>query len=221
MWGNRTQGRKWDGHMAATRSLLGFVAIGIVSGLAFGVYLLDVRGGYPGSVPSAVEGPSISIVPTKSTFEPGETVTFSITNTGTVPLHSADGAYGATITGLSGITIYALTAQDAGPIPADIAGADPEPDGAPLRGITNTLMPRQQIVMSWDQTRQDGEAAQPGLYKVNAYAYASDAGQAGASPHSGPAHGTDRMQSGAAAGDYARQQPDAAPVKDHATITIR
>ena len=211
--------------MAATKSLLGFVAIGIVSGLAFGVYLLDVRGGYPGSMPSAVEGPSISIVPIKSTFGPGETVTFSITNTGTVPLYSADGAYGATITGLSGITIYALTAQDAGPILADVAGADPGSDGAPFRGIAGTLMPGQKIVMSWDQTRQDGETAQPGLYKVNVYAYASDMVQSGSGGPGALAHDADQdadyMQGEVAAGNDARQPADAKPVKDHVTITIR
>ena len=211
--------------MAATKSLLGFVAIGIVSGLAFGVYLLDVRGGYPGSMPSAVEGPSISIAPTKPAFEPGETVTFSITNTGTVPLHSADGAYGATITGLSGITIYALTAQDAGPILADIADMDPGSDGAHFSGIASTLMPRQQIVMSWDQTRQDGEAAQPGLYKVNVYAYASDMVQTDSWVPGAPAYDAeqdaDHMQGEVAAGNDARQPADAKPVKDHATVTIR
>ncbi|MCE2497697.1 MAG: hypothetical protein J4F28_01650 [Nitrosopumilaceae archaeon] len=213
--------------MAATKSLLGFVVIGVVSGLAFGAYLLDVRGGHPGSMPPVVEGPSISIAPAKSTFGPGETVTFSIMNTGTVPLHSEDGAYGATITGLSGITIYALTAQDAasGPIPAATAGAIPESEGAPFRGIVGTLMPGQKIVMSWDQTRQDGETAQPGLYKVNAYAYASDTGQVDSGPPGVPAHDTeqdtDYVRGEAATGDDMQQPADAAPVKDHATITIR
>ena len=213
--------------MATTKSLLGFVAIGVVSGLVFGAYLLDVRGGHPGLVPSTVEGPSISIVPTKSVFGPGETVTFSIVNTGTVPLHSEDGAYGATITGLSGITIYALTTQDAAPgsIPADAAGAIPGSEGAPFGGIAATLMPGQKMVMSWDQTRQDGETAQPGLYRVNAYAYASDTGRTGSGGAGAPAldteQGTDYVRGEAAIGDDGRQPTDAAPVKDHATITIR
>ncbi len=213
--------------MATTKSLLGFVAIGVVSGLVFGAYLLDVRNGHLGPMPSAVEGPSISIAPAKSIFEPGETVTFSIVNTGTVPLHSEDGAYGATITGLSGITIYALTAQDAapGPIPADAAGAIPSSEGAPFRGIAGTLMPGQKIVMSWDQTRQDGETAQPGLYKVNAYAYASDAGRIDSAPPGAPGHDAeqdaDHMLGEVATGDDVRQPADVAPVKDHATITIR
>ena len=213
--------------MATTKSLLGFVAIGVVSGLVFGTYLLDVRGGHPGLVPSTVEGPSISIVPAKSVFGPGETVTFSIVNTGTVPLLSEDGAYGAAVTGLSGITIYSFTAQDAalGPIPADAASAIPGSEGAPFRGIADTLMPGQKIVMSWDQTRQDGETAQPGLYRVNAYAYASDMGQIGPGAPGAPAldteQGTDYVQGEAATGDDVKHPEDAAPVKDHATITIR
>ena len=213
--------------MTATKSLLGFVVIGVVSGLAFGAYLLDVRGGHPGPVPPAVEGPSISIAPAKSIFEPGETVMFSIINTGTVPLHSEDGAYGATITGLSGITIYALTAQDAapGPIPADASGSIQGPEDAPFRGIADTLMPGQKIVMSWDQTRQDGETAQPGLYKVNTYAYASDTDKIDSGAPGGTVHDTeqdtDYVQGEVATGDDVQQPADAAHVKDHATITIR
>ena len=209
--------------MAATKSLLGFVAIGIVSGLVFGVYLLDVRNGHLGPMPSAVEGPSISIAPTKSIFEPGETVTFSIMNTGTVPLYSEDGAYGATITGLSGITIYALTAQDAapGPIPADASGANPGSEGAPFRGIAGTLMPGQKVVMSWDQTRQDGETAQSGLYKINAYAYASGMDRIDSLPPGAPGQDVDYVLDGVAAGDDARQPADVESIKDHATITIR
>lgn len=163
--------------MRVARSLLAFVGIGIVSGLALGVYLLDARSGAnTGALDSSavqIEGPAISIIPSKMSFDLGEQVTFRIVNTGTVPLHSEDGMFGSTITGLSGIPIYTFGIQDTAAHGANLAHADgqeaPTPSSEQAPGGTSwtLLLPGDEIQISWDQTRHDGESVQAGLYKAS------------------------------------------------------
>lgn len=170
------------------KSLLVFVGIGITSGFALGLYLAETRDGYLGGMMQA-EGPSISVIPEEVSFGAGEQIEFHIMNTGTVPLYAEDGPYGARVTGLSGVQIYTFTVHDIMKGLADDAGmgnaidmqsvgtgnmtANPSApldvpaslDAAML--IVQTLMPGERITMLWDQTRQDGEPVQPGLYKVS------------------------------------------------------
>lgn len=124
------------------KSLVIFIAIGVVSGFAYGVYLMDVKNT---SQLVFVDGPSISLVTEKFDFKKGEAIKIRVVNSGTTPLIFSDTSYGLRITGLSGILMYA-------------------PVGAP---VISNLEPGDDIVLSWDQIRNDGNAALEGLYKIS------------------------------------------------------
>ncbi len=126
-----------------SKSLVIFVAIGILAGLGYGAYLIDFK---TTSQLVYVEGPSISIVTEKSDFKLGEQINIRIVNSGTVPVISYDVSYGLRVTGLSGILMYS----------------------APAGEIESTLDPGDEVGFSWDQTKTDGDAALEGLYKISA-----------------------------------------------------
>lgn len=124
------------------KSLVIFVVVGVVAGLAFGVYLIDLR--HAGQL-EFVEGPSVSIVTEKPDFKKGEDIKIRIINSGTVPLTFSDASYGLRITGLSGILIY-------------------EPVSAQT---ISHLGPHQEVEFVWDQVKNDGDNALEGLYKIH------------------------------------------------------
>jgi len=115
----------------------------VVAGLAFGIYLMDVKNT---SQLVFVEGPSISVVTEKSDFKKGEEIVIRIVNSGTDPLTFSDASYGLRITGLSGILMYT-------PVSAQV--------------ISN-LEPGDEISFSWNQIKNDGDTALEGLYKISA-----------------------------------------------------
>ena len=125
------------------KSLVIFIGVGVVSGLVFGVYLIDVKNT---SQLVFVEGPSISIVTEKFDFKQGEEIKIRIVNSGTVPLTFSDTSYGLRITGLSGILMYSPVAVE----------------------IPSHLSPGDEIEFSWDQIKNDGDMALEGLYKISA-----------------------------------------------------
>jgi len=124
------------------KSLVIFIGIGVIAGLAFGVYLIDVKST---SQLVFVEGPSVSVVTEKSDFKKGEEIKIQIVNSGTIPLTFSDASYGLRITGLSGILMYA-------PVSAQV--------------ISN-LEPGDEISFSWNQIKNDGDTALEGLYKIS------------------------------------------------------
>ena len=125
------------------KSLVLFIGIGVIAGFSFGVYLIDVKGS---SQLVFVEGSSISVVTEKSDFKKGEEINIRIVNSGTTSLTFSDTSYGLKITGLSGILMYApSTAQ-----------------------VISSLEPGDEIEFSWDQTKNDGDTALEGLYKISA-----------------------------------------------------
>ena len=124
------------------KSLVIFIGIGVIAGLAFGVYLIDVKST---SQLVFVEGPSVSVVTEKSDFKKGEEIKIQIVNSGTAPLTFSDASYGLRITGLSGILMYA-------PVSAQV--------------ISN-LEPGDEISFSWNQIKNDGDTALEGLYKIS------------------------------------------------------
>jgi hypothetical protein len=126
------------------KSLILFIGIGVVAGLAFGLYLIDVKN--TGQL-VFVEGSSISIVTEKFDFKKGEEITIRIVNSGTAQLTFSDASYGLRITGLSGILIFA-----------------PWISGEAISG----LEPGDEIIFSWDQIKNDGDASLEGLYKISA-----------------------------------------------------
>ncbi|MGY5144695.1 MAG: hypothetical protein ACW9XH_09485 [Candidatus Nitrosopumilus sp. bin_32a] len=127
------------------KSLVLFIGIGVITGLGFGVYLIDVKNT---SQLVFVEGSSISVVTEKSDFKKGEEIEIRIVNSGTVPLTFSDTSYGLRITGLSGILMYA-------PISAQ---------------VISSLESGDEITLSWNQIKNDGDAALEGLYKISAKA---------------------------------------------------
>jgi len=125
------------------KSLVLFIGIGVIAGFSFGVYLIDVKSN---SQLVFVEGSSISVVTEKSDFKKGEEISIRIVNSGTTSLTFSDTSYGLRITGLSGILMYApSTAQ-----------------------VISNLEPGDEIEFSWDQTKNDGDTALEGLYKISA-----------------------------------------------------
>ena len=75
----------------------------MVSALAFGIYLLDVKST---SQLEFVEGPSISVVIEKFDFKLHEEITIRVINSGSVPLTYPDSSFGLKITGLFGELMY-------------------------------------------------------------------------------------------------------------------
>ena len=124
------------------KSLVLFIGIGVIAGLGFGVYLIDVKNT---SQLVYVEGPSVSIVTEKSDFKIGEEIKIRVVNSGTVPLTFSDSSYGLKITGLSGILMYT-------PVSAQ---------------VISHLEPGDEIEFSWDQIKNDGDTALEGLYKIS------------------------------------------------------
>ena len=129
-----------------------FVGIGILSGLLFGIYLIDVKNT---SQLVYVEGPGISIVTEKTDFKRGEEIKIRIVNSGTVPL-TYDASFGLRVTGLSGILMYTPSFS--------------------AEKIVSKLEPNTEINISWDQINNDGDPALEGLYKITAIA-TDDQGQ--------------------------------------------
>lgn len=124
-----------------SKSLIIFIGVGIVSALAFGIFLLDVKNT---DQLIFVEGNSVSIVTEKIDFKKGEEMKLQIINSGTTPLVFSDTSYGLKITGLSGILMYS-------PIAAQ---------------VVSELEPGDEIIFSWDQIKNDGNPVLEGLYKI-------------------------------------------------------
>ena len=124
------------------KSLVIFISIGLISGLVFGVYLLDIKNT---NQLVFVEGLSISVVTEKSDFKKGEEIKIRIVNSGTIPLIFSDASYGLKITGLFGILMYS-------PVSAQ---------------VISQLDPGDEVEFSWDQIKNNGDTVLEGLYKIS------------------------------------------------------
>ncbi len=124
------------------KSLVIFIGIGVIVGLVFGIYLIDVKNT---SQLVFVEGSSVSVVTEKSDFKKGEEIKIRIVNSGTVPLTFSDSSYGLKITGLSGILMYTPVSTQ----------------------VISHLDPGDEIELSWNQIKNDDNAALEGLYKIS------------------------------------------------------
>ena len=129
----------------SSKTLIAFVGIGVIAGLVFGLYLIDVKNT---NQLVFVDGPSISIVTEKSDFKRGEEIQIRIINSGTTPLVFADSSYGLKITGLSGMLIYS-----------------PDIDNSSLN--FHSLSPDEEVEFIWDQIKNDGDPILEGLYKIH------------------------------------------------------
>ena len=124
------------------KSLVLFIGIGVITGLGFGMYLIDVKNT---NQLVFVEGSSISVVTEKSDFKKGEEIEIRIVNSGTVTLTFSDASYGLRITGLSGILMYT-------PVSAQ---------------VVSSLEPGDEITFLWNQIKNDGNTSLEGLYKIS------------------------------------------------------
>jgi hypothetical protein len=124
------------------KSLVVFIGIGLLSGLAFGIYLIDVKNT---NQLIFVEGSSISIITEKFDFKKNDAIKIQIVNSGTTPLTFSDTSYNLKITGLSGMLMYSPIATQ----------------------MTSTLEPRDQIEFLWNQIKDNGEPVVEGLYKIS------------------------------------------------------
>jgi len=125
-----------------SKSLIIFIGVGLVSALAFGIYLIDVKST---SQLIFVEGNSVSIVTEKFDFKKGEEIKLQIINSGTTILIFSDASYGLKIAGLSGALMYS-------PISTQ---------------VISELDPGDEIIFSWDQIKNDGTPVLEGLYKIS------------------------------------------------------
>ena len=125
------------------KSLVIFISVGIITGFVFGIYLIDFKST---TQLVFVEGSSISLVTEKFDFKQDELIQIKIVNSGTNELTFSDSSYDLKITGLSGILIYS-------PVSAQ---------------VISTLDPSDEIIFSWDQIKNDGNAALEGVYKISA-----------------------------------------------------
>lgn len=124
------------------KSLIIFIGVGLITGLVFGIYLIDVKNT---SQLVFVDGASVSIVTEKFDFKTGEEINIKIVNSGTTPLTFSDGSYGLKITVLSGILMYSPVAAQ----------------------VVSTLEPGEEITFSWNQIKNDDNVALEGLYKIS------------------------------------------------------
>ncbi len=125
-----------------SKSLIIFIGVGLVSALAFGIYLIDVKST---NQLIFVEGNSVSIVTEKFDFKQGEEIKLQIINSGTTSLIFSDASYGLKISGLSGTLMYS-------PISVQ---------------VISELDPGDEIIFSWDQIKNDGNPVLEGLYKIS------------------------------------------------------
>ena len=124
------------------KSLVVFIGIGLLSGLAFGIYFIDVKNT---NQLIFVEGSSISIITEKFDFKKNDAIKIQIVNSGTTPLTFSDTSYNLKITGLSGILMYSPVATQ----------------------MISTLEPHDQIEFLWNQIKDNGEPVVEGLYKIS------------------------------------------------------
>ena len=130
----------------SSKTLIIFTAVGLIAGLVFGLYLIDVKNT---NQLVFVDGPSISIVTEKFDFKKGEEIKIRIINSGTVPLTFPDSSYGLRITVLSGMLLY-------------------DPDKFQEFDLESyTLAPKEEIEFVWDQIKNDGDSTLEGLYKIS------------------------------------------------------
>ena len=136
----------------SSKTLVGFIAVGMVAGLIFGLYLIDVK-----NTNQLVfeEGPSISIVTEKFDFKKGEEIKIKIVNSGTVPLTFSDSSYGIKITGLSGMLMYS-------------------PEKSQDSAKTYSLDPKDEKEFVWNQIKNDGDSVIEGLYKIHSEGFDPD-----------------------------------------------
>lgn len=116
-------------------------SVGVFAAVVFGLFFSELKNE---NQLVFVDGPSLSIVTEKTDFKKGEDIKIRIVNSGTVPITFSDASYGLKITQLDTIELYSPTAAQ----------------------VISTLEPQEEVTITWDQIKNDGDAALEGLYKI-------------------------------------------------------
>ena len=130
------------------RGLVVAISAGVVAAGALGLLFLTL---FDGRDLTFVEGPSVSLLTDMQRYEAGEPVEIRIVNSGTIQLLSGDGSSGMRIRALDTTLIYS----------APGLGAD-------------LLEPGQEVLLSWNQTRNSGAQALQGVYKIDVVLESAD-----------------------------------------------
>lgn len=128
----------------SSKTLVGFISVGVIAGLILGLYLLDVKNN---NQIVYVNGPSLSIITEKFDFKKGEDIKIRVVNSGTAPLNFTDSSYGLKITGLSGVLLYS-------------------PRISPTDSKNYVLDPIKEVEFVWNQIKNDGDQMHEGVYKI-------------------------------------------------------
>ena len=131
------------------KSLIIFIVVGIVAGFGIGIFTIDYK---TNNQLVFVDGSSISIVTEKFDFKQNELIEIKIINSGTNTLTFLNSSCDLKITGLFGILIYSPAYP---PVPF-------------------TLDPMGEVVLSWDQIKNNGEFVSDGVYKIFVHGIDSD-----------------------------------------------
>ena len=120
-----------------------------MAGFGIGIFTIDYK---TNNQLVFVDGSSISIVTEKFDFKQDELIEIKIINSGTNSLTFLNSSCDLKITGLFGILIYSPTYP---PVPF-------------------TLDPMDEVVLSWDQIKNNGEFVSDGVYKIFVHGIDSD-----------------------------------------------
>ena len=119
-----------------------FVIVGVIGAGMLGAYLSEVSNQIPILVYQ--NGPSLTVIPDKINYHPGESVHIRIINSGTTTLTFSDSSYGFKILALDGTIIYS-------PISAQ---------------VISTLEPKEEKTFVWNQTKTSGTKVFEGRYQI-------------------------------------------------------
>ncbi|MBC8503076.1 MAG: hypothetical protein M8317_02185 [Nitrosopumilus sp.] len=131
------------------KSLIIFIVVGIIAGFGIGIYTIDYK---TNNQLVIVDGSSISIVTEKFDFKQDELIEIKIINSGTNTLTFLNSSCDLKITGLFGILIYS-------------------PVYPP---VSFTLAPMGEVILSWDQIKNNGQLVSDGVYKISVQGIDSD-----------------------------------------------
>ncbi len=123
------------------KGLIISIVVGVLAGVILGVFLVSSNNDQV----KFVDGASLAITTSKTDYEKGEKIEYTIINSGSEMLSFPDSSFGLKITALDGTVIY-------------------RPNGT---GTITALEPGQEQKHVWDQIKNDGKPALQGTYKIS------------------------------------------------------
>ncbi len=119
-----------------------FFTVGVAAAGLLGLYLIQISNQLPLLVYQ--DGPSLTIIPNKITYNIGESINVKIINSGTIPLKFSGSSLGLRILGLDGTVIFSPMSEQ----------------------VISILEPKEEKTFVWNQTKTDGSKVFEGRYKI-------------------------------------------------------